>query len=259
MSGSVKISVITVAYNAAGTIRDAIRSVLSQTYENVEYIIIDGASSDGTVEIANEYRDKIATFVSEPDSGIYDAMNKGIRLATGDVIGFLNSDDMYQNDRVLERIANAFADPKIDACYGDLIYVDKDEIEKAVRYWKSRPFTKGLYQWGWMPAHPTFYVRRRVYEELGGFDLEFKLQSDFEITTRFLEVHGVKAAYLPEILVRMRAGGATNRSIGNIIRGNIEAYRACKKNGLDVTPLFVARKIMSRLPQFFRQPAKSQA
>ncbi len=256
MSGSLKISVITVVYNSAGTVRDAISSVLAQTYDNIEYIIVDGASSDGTVDIVNEYRDKIGTFISEPDRGIYDAMNKGIRMAKGDVIGFLNSDDMYQDNRVLEKIARVFADPKTDSCYGDLVYVNKDETKKVVRYWKSRPFKKGLYRWGWMPAHPTFYVRRRIYEKLGGFDLEFKLQSDFEITTRFLEIHGVTSVYLPEILVRMRAGGATNRSIRNIIRGNIEAYRACKKNGLNITPLFIARKIVSRIPQFFSLPAK---
>ncbi len=258
MSGSVKISVITVVYNSAGTIRDAILSVLAQTYENIEYIIVDGASIDGTVDIINEYRGKIEAFVSEPDGGIYDAMNKGIRLAKGDVIGFLNSDDMYQDSRVVEKIAQAFANSKTDACYGDLVYVDKDETEKVVRYWKSRPFKKGLYQCGWMPAHPTFYVRRRIYQKFGDFDLEFKLQSDFEITTRFLEVYGITTTYLPEILVRMRAGGATNRSIRNVIRGNIEAYRACKKNGLDITPFFIVRKIMSRIPQFFSLPAKLQ-
>lgn len=254
-----KVSIITVVYNAVATIRDAIDSVLSQTHKDIEHIIIDGGSTDGTTDIITEYRDKIEVFVSEPDNGIYDAMNKGLRCAKGEVVGFLNSDDMFRSNSVITTIANVFSDPKIEACYGDLVYVDQHDTGKIVRYWKSRPFKKGLYQWGWMPAHPTFYVRRRIYEKLGGFDLEFKLQSDFEITTRFLEVHGVNARYVPEIFVKMRTGGATNRSIRNIVRGNIEAYRACRKNGLNVTPLFVVRKILSRIPQFFQQPAKLSA
>jgi glycosyltransferase involved in cell wall biosynthesis len=249
-----KISVITVVFNGADTIEDTINSVAGQTYSNVEHIVIDGLSTDNTMAIVNRHRNDISVVVSEADMGIYDAMNKGIVAATGDVVGTLNADDMYENDHVLERVAELFTDPELDACYANLVYVDRVNLKKVVRYWTSRPFEPGLFFKGWLPAHPTFFVRKAVYDQCGGFDLDYKIQSDFELTLRLLELHRIRSLYVPEIWVRMRMGGTTNNSILNIIKGNLEAYRACKKHQFNVSPLFFVSKIAGRVPQFFRRP-----
>jgi len=255
-----KISLVTVAYNAADTIEDTLRSVASQDHPHIEHIIVDGGSTDGTLEIVARYRDHLAKVVSEADDGIYDAMNKGIALATGDVVGTLNADDVYAHDRVVSQVAAAFAaDPDLDAVYGDLLYVARDDTRKVVRYWQSQPYRDGLFEKGWMPAHPTLFVTRRTYQRHGLFDLDFRIQSDFELTMRFLAVHRIRSRYLPGVMVRMRLGGVTNRSLGNVVRGNLEAYRACRKHGLAVTPLFMLRKVLSRLPQFFRRPRPDHA
>lgn len=248
-----KISIITVCYNSAATIQDTIDSIANQTYPEIEHIVVDGGSKDATMDIVRA-APHVSKYISEPDRGIYDAMNKGIAMATGEVVGTLNSDDFYMHEKVLERVAEVFSNPGVDACYADLIYVRQNDPASVVRYWQSRPFRPGLFKRGWMPAHPTFFVRRKIYEELGGFDLEFKLQSDFELTMRYLELFRINSVYLPEILVKMRVGGASNQSVRNVIKGNIEAYKACKKNHLGVSPLFNLYKIISRLPQFFRRP-----
>ena len=254
MALPLKITVVTVAYKAVRTIIDTIRSVDAQDYPHVEHIIIDGASPDGTAEIVQQNPGRVCRFVSEPDGGIYDAMNKGIAMATGDLIGFLNADDVFTQNHVLSRIAETLRDPSIEACYADLVYVDPENLSKVVRYWKSCPYEDGLFEKGWMPAHPTFFVRRSVYEKLGGFDLDYKRQSDFELTMRFLKVNKLKSVYISEIWVRMRTGGLSNNSLTGILEGNLEAYRACRKHHLRVTPLFIVRKILSRLPQFFARP-----
>ena len=252
-----KLSIITVCYNSALTIGDTLGSVAKQRYLNKEHIIIDGASTDNTVEIVRRHA-TASQILSEPDLGIYDAMNKGIAMATGEIIGFLNADDFYAVDSVLSQVANIFADETVDACYSDLIYVDRFYPEKIVRYWKSNPFqTELVRQRGWMPPHPTFFVRRRVYEQFGGFDLKFPRQGDFELTTRFLIVHKIKSIYAPGIWVKMRMGGVSNNSIIGIIKGNIEAYYACRKNGIKVYMLpFIARKMLFRVPQFFIKPSR---
>lgn len=245
-----KISIITVCYNSGTTISDTIKSVASQKYSNKEHIVVDGASKDVTMDIVRA-SPSVTYFTSEPDGGIYDAMNKGITMASGDIIGTLNADDFYVDDNVLIDVARVFADPEVDACYADLVYVDQSDTSRVLRYWKSKPFRSGLFSHGWMPAHPTFFVRKHLYEELGGFDLNYKLQSDFELTMRFLEIYRINAVYIPRIMVKMRMGGASNKSIHNIIKGNIEAYRACKKNHLSISPIFNLFKIFSRIPQFF--------
>jgi glycosyltransferase involved in cell wall biosynthesis len=250
-----KVSIVTVAYNAAKTIGDTIASVASQTYGDVEYIVVDGGSTDGTMDIVKQHRDKIAKFVSESDNGIYDAMNKGLGLATGDIVGFLNADDMYVGRGVIDRVVDAFLEPSVQACYGDLVYVDAVDTEAVVRYWKSNEYRSGLFARGWVPAHPTFFARRGVYEKWGRFDLRFKLAADFEIMARFLSKFGVKARYVPEVLVKMRMGGATNRTISNIVKQNIEIYRAAKKNGIRFSPFtFVLGRLLLRVPQFFAKP-----
>jgi len=247
-----KISIITACFNSADTIEDTIHSVGAQTFQHAEHIIIDGGSTDDTLEIVARHRNRLSVVVSEPDAGVYDAMNKGLRYASGDVIGFLNSDDVYADENVLDQIATAFRDAEIDACYADLIYVERQNPQRVVRYWISRPFMPGLFKRGWMPPHPTFFVRRKIYEEFGGFDLKFRLQADFELTMRFLEIHKIRSVHIPKVVVRMRMGGLTNRSVLNVLRGNLEAYRACRKNGIKVTPFFIVWKVLSRLPQFFR-------
>jgi len=246
-----KVSVITVVRNGADTIEDAIRSVATQDYPNVEHIIVDGASTDGTLDIIKRHTATVAKYVSETDKGLYDAMNKGLGMATGEVIGFLNADDVYVHSRVLSRVAATLRHTSTDACYANLVYVSPDDPNRVVRYWKSRPYEDGLFEKGWMPAHPTFFAGRAIYERLGGFDLDFKRQADFELTMRFLAVHKICSVYIPEVLVRMRTGGLSNNSLSGIWQGNLEAYRACKKHNLPVTPLFMVRKILSRLPQFF--------
>lgn len=249
-----KISIITVSLNSVATIEETILSVDRQTHVEREHIVIDGMSRDGTLSVVERHREKIAVCISESDAGIYDAMNKGIARASGEVIGFLNADDVYANDQVLERVAAAFGEKGVQAVYADLVYVDSRDPAKVVRYWRSADFRPGLFARGWMPAHPTFYVRRDVFERLGGFKPEYRLQGDFELTMRFLEVHGIRAKYVPEIWIRMRTGGVSNRSWRNVLRGNVEAYRAARANGLMVTPFFVLRKIFSRIPQFFARP-----
>jgi glycosyltransferase involved in cell wall biosynthesis len=247
-----KISVVTAVFNNVATVKDTILSVASQDYPHVEHIIIDGASTDGTLAIIRQYAGKNVIVRSEPDQGMYDAMNKGLALASGDIIGFLNGDDSYADTHVLAEIVDTIEAKNVDATYGDLVYVDRLNASKVVRYWKSQAYQDGLFEKGWMPAHPTFYAKRPVYEKYGGYDTAYRRQSDFELTLRFLAVHKVKSAYIPRVLIRMRSGGAS-REFLHILEGNIEAYRACRKHSLDVTPFFIAKKILSRIPQFFRR------
>lgn len=250
---SMTISIITVVFNAVKTVEESLRSVSNQSYPDIEHIVVDGASTDGTLSLLKKYCDRIK-LVSEPDDGVYDGMNKGLSKAGGDIIGFLNADDVYEHQNVLKRVAEVMSNPKIDACYADLVYVDKDEPRRVVRYWKSRPYEEGLFLKGWMPAHPTFFVRRSVYERLGGFDLSYPRQADFELTMRFLHVHKIRVEYVPEIFVRMRTGGLSNSSWLGILKGNLEAHRALKKHIQKSVPFFIIRKVLSRVPQFFAKP-----
>jgi len=248
----IKITVVTVSYNAESTIVDTIQSVSSQTYECIEYIIIDGGSTDGTCSLIHENIQSVDKFVSEPDRGIYDAMNKGIRLATGEIIAFINADDFYASDNVLEKVVNAFKDPKIDAVYGDLCYVNRSKPSKVVRYWKSRKFVSSSFEKGWCPPHPTFVVRKDIYNRYGGFDLRYKLAADADLMIRFLEVHKLSVKYVSDVLVNMRLGGATNRSIRNVIKQNREILAALREHGLKTSViLFVGHKFFSKSIQFF--------
>ena len=249
---NIKVSIITVVYNNKETIKDAIESVLSQTYENIEYIVIDGASTDGTVEVIEKYADKIDTFVSEPDKGIYDGLNKGISLATGDVIGFLHSDDLFENEYVVEKIANAFLEHNVDSIYGDLTYVKKDDVSKVIRFWKSGEFTPKKLKFGWMPPHPTFYVKRTIYEKFGAFDTSFKIAGDYDTILRFLGRERISTYYIPEVLVKMRVGGESNKSIRNLLQKSKEDLIAMKKNGVGNVGTLIFKNL-SKLPQFFKK------
>jgi len=251
-----RITVITVCYNSAAHITDTLRSVDSQTWPNVEHLIIDGASRDDTLRIIQAHPQHWRRVISEPDHGIYDAMNKGIRLSKGDVIGFINSDDFYSSPEVLAKVARVFTDPFVDACYGDLCYVNRDDVAAVVRYWRSSEFRPGLFLHGWCPPHPTFYVRRRVFERLHSFDLQYKIAADVELMARFIEVYRIRTRYIPEVLVKMRMGGTTNRSWSNVVIQNREIWRALKAHGLHPSLIsFVAGKLMSRGKQFLSRPA----
>ncbi len=253
-----RVSLITVSYNSAATIGATIDSVLSQDYPELEYIVIDGASADGTGDIIRSYGDRIDRVVIEPDRGIYDAMNKGLRLASGEIIGFINADDFYPHDGVVSRAAREFGDDGLGACYGDLCYVDPVRTSDVVRYWKSAPFRPGSFRYGWCPPHPTFFVRRRVYERYGGFDERYRIASDIELMMRFLEVHGIRTAYIPEVMVHMRMGGATNRSLRNILRQNLEIWDALKRHDLRPSLVRLAgTKVISRGWQYLSRPART--
>ena len=247
---SLKITVITVCYNSAATIRDTLVAVAQQDYKNFEHLVIDGASTDGTVDIIRQWIGHPVVLISEPDSGIYDAMNKGLSQASGDVIGFLNADDFYADGSVLEKIACAFQGEQTEACFGDLVYVSKDN-RRIIRNWKSRAFVKGDFANGWCPAHPTFYVKRSAVERCGFFDQSFKLASDVEFMMRYLEQGSVRFVYIPWVLVRMRVGGATNQSWRNVLQQNKEILVALKKNLVPFTKIgFVTRKLQNRLWQY---------
>jgi glycosyltransferase involved in cell wall biosynthesis len=225
----VKISVITATWNCAATVEGCLASVAAQTWPLREHIVIDGASTDGTVDLIAKHLPALSVFVSEPDRGIYDALNKGITRARGDVIGFLHADDLYARADVLERIANAFADPEVCAVYGDLEYVDKDDVEQVVRHWRSSPCTSMRLRWGWMPPHPTLYVRRTWYERLGAFDLRYRIAADYECVLRLFSNRDFRTTYLPEVLVRMRTGGTSNGSVRNILRKSFEDWLALRR------------------------------
>jgi glycosyltransferase involved in cell wall biosynthesis len=251
---NLKISIITVCFNSATTIENTVVSVAGQKNVGVEHIIVDGASTDGTIDIVNKYK-SISKFISEPDRGIYDAMNKGIALATGDVIGTLNADDFYANDNVLEDVAQIFLDTNVDACYGDLVYVSQENTNNIVRYWKSRNYVSGLFKSGWMPAHPTFFVRKGVYERLGSFDLNYKIAADFEILFRFIEQYKITTKYIPKVLVIMRLGGTTNKNLSNIFRQNKEIITILNNCYVDFSIVkFVFRKLFNRFFQFIDHP-----
>jgi len=245
-----KISIITVSYNAQAVIKDAIASVLGQTYKDIEYIVIDGGSTDGTIDIVNQYKGRISKVLSEPDKGMYDAMNKGIKLATGDIIGILNADDVYANDKVLETVVNRINETKSDSCYADLVYVDKGDTNKVVRYWKSGEYNKDSFKNGWMPAHPTFFVKRWVYEKYGVFDLTLPIASDYELLFRFLEKYKISSCYIPNVLVKMRLGGTSNKSILNVIKQNLVIMNILQQNHIKISSFFLCSKFLGKLKQF---------
>jgi len=245
-----KISIITVSYNSCRTIEDTILSVINQSYQNIEYIIIDGKSKDNTMEIVEKYQNKISTIVSEKDNGIFDAFNKGIKLATGDVIGILNSDDFYLDYEVISDVAKAIQ-AGADATYGDLIYVDPINTSKVLRYWKSKPFQKKLFESGWMPPHPTFFIKREFYENFGYFNTWMKISNDYEIVLRFLYKHQAKATYIPRILIKMRAGGNSNGSLRKRYIANLEDRMSWKTNGLKMPFFSMFLKPLLKINQYF--------
>ncbi len=249
-----KISIITVCFNSEKTIKDTLISVSNQKNVDVEHVLIDGASKDGTLDIIKNHH-KVSKLISEPDNGIYDAMNKGINLATGEIIGTLNADDFYYDDNVLKEVKEVFLDPSIEACYGDLVYIKQDDISQTVRFWKSNDYKNGLFKSGWMPAHPTFFVRKNVYERLGGFKLDYKIAADFELLFKFIEQNKIKTKYIPKVMVKMRLGGTTNKSFKNIWVQNREIVNTLQSYYPDFSLLkFILSKFTNRAIQFIKHP-----
>jgi len=227
-----KISLITVTYNSAATFQDTINSVNAQNHPDIEYIVVDGASKDNTLNIIKANENKISKWISEPDKGIYDAMNKGLKLVTGEVIGIINSDDFYYNDTIISSVAKAFEDENVDAVFGDLVFVDPDNLDKVVRTYSSKNWYPEKFARGFMPAHPTFFVRRKYYEQFGLFKTDYKIAADYELLIRFLYVNKLRYKYLPLTMVTMRKGGVSSNGIKSNIILNEEIIRGCRENGI---------------------------
>jgi glycosyltransferase len=226
-----KFSIITPVFNGAKTISGALKSTSEQSYENIEHIIIDGASTDGTIDIIKNHKSEKMKIISEPDNGIYDALNKGIKLASGDIVGILHSDDLYANKDVIHKISEHFSDNSIDGIYTDLVYVDKNDTDKIFRYWKSCEFYPKLLKKGWMPPHPTVFLRKSAYEKFGQFDTSYKIAADYDFMLRIFS-SGVNLKYLPLVSYKMRIGGVSNRSISHILRKSNEDLKALKKHSI---------------------------
>lgn len=250
-----KVSVITVVYNNRDTVADAIESVLRQDYPDIEYVLVDGGSTDGTLDVIRGYGDRIAQVVSEPDEGLYDAMNKGVQLASGDVIGILNSDDIYAHSGVMSAVAEAMQREEADCAYGDLVYVAHDNLEQVVRYWRAGSYERRKWRWGWMPPHPTFFARREVYETCGLYDLRLRSAADYEFMLRAMYKYQARPVYVPETLVKMRTGGQSNASLGNRVRAHLEDRRAWKMNGYRAGALRLMLKPLLKVPQFLTSPS----
>ncbi len=232
---------------------DCVKNVLSQSYKEIEYIVVDGGSNDGTFDVIQAYSDRISRWISEPDRGIYDAMNKGIKMATGHVIGFLHSSDVYAHPRVIEDVVRVFENSDASSVYGDLQYVDREDLNRVIRYWKSSAYRHGKFRQGWMPPHPTFFVRKEIYEQCGYFNTHFRIAGDYELMLRFLERYRISTAYFPQVLVKMRWGGISNGGFKNILIKTYEDYRAWGMNDLNGGVHTILFKNLSKIPQFWER------
>jgi glycosyltransferase involved in cell wall biosynthesis len=249
-----KVSIITACYNSSGTIEDTIKSVLSQNYPDIEYIVIDGNSQDSTHKILAKYKDKIAQSISESDNGVYDAMNKGIKLTTGHIVGFLNSDDFYASNTIVSQVVTSIRQNDYEAVYGDLIYVDQSDTSKVVRYWQAGKYTKGAFRTGWVIPHPTFFCRKELFDKFGYFSDKFQIAADFELMLRFIEKHQISVGYIPQVLVKMRRGGKAN-ALRGMIQGNLEIIKSFRMNNLNISPLFFIYKPITKIRQLFTRPS----
>lgn len=245
-----KISLITVTYNSEKYLAHCIDSIQRQTFKDIEHIIVDGNSKDNTVAIIKSYGNKIAKWISEPDRGMYDAINKGIAMATGDVIGVLNSDDMLFSDDVIENIANTFETENVDSVYGDLQYVDQEVTSRVFRTWKGKKYDRNLFKMGWMPGHPTFYIKKSVIDMYGGYENHYFTAADYEFMARYLFKHRISSFYLPKLIVKMRRGGASNNNINHRFRANRRDYLAMKQNAIPLPFLVSILKPLIKVHQY---------
>lgn len=248
-----KISIITVAFNAARTIADTLESVAAQTHAEIEHIVVDGASTDGTLQIIERHRKHISRLISEPDQGIYDAMNKGLVLAKGEIIGFLNADDVYAHNGVLERVSATMAKDGLDALFGDAEFVNPDRPDQPVRRYRSERFHPKRIAWGWMPAHPALFLRRHVYERFGMFRTDYRIAGDFELVARMFHGDTLTYRHLPEVLVRMQTGGVSTGGWRNTLLLNREVLRACRENGIPTNLPKILSKYPAKLLEFLRR------
>ena len=246
-----KVSLITVCYNAGPVLAETLDSVLAQSHKDIEMIVVDGASTDGTVDILARYSERLDHCISEPDKGIYDAMNKGLKLATGDVIGFVNAGDLLMTPEVILQVVAAFEGAPVDAVYGDIIMVDENDITQVKRTWRSGGYDRERFRQGWMPPHIATFIRKSVYDTYGHFNTDLRIAADYEILFRFLYKHRIPTTHLPEILVRFRLGGMSNGSVKHVLKANTEVRRSWGLNGFQAPPLLVTRKLWSKVMQFF--------
>lgn len=250
-----KVSIITVTYNSAATLKDTIESVASQDYPNIEYIVVDGKSKDGTQDIIRSYNGIVSKWLSEPDKGLYDAMNKGIQLATGDIVGIINSDDFYHRTDAISQVVNAFHEFQVESVYADIRFVHPHNLEKTIRYYSSKKFSLESFKMGLMPAHPTFFTYRKNFEKFGYYRTDFKIAADFELLVRFLYKHQLSYCYLPIDLLKMRTGGLSTKSWKSNVIINQEDLRACKENGLKTNYFWLYsryfRKLLEYIPGLF--------
>ena len=248
-----RISIITVAYNAARTIADTLESVAAQTHPEIEHIVVDGASTDGTLDVIERHHDKLTKVISEPDRGIYDAMNKGIRVATGDVIGFLNADDVFAQKNVLAMVAEIMKREHLDALFGDVEFFRPDNPGRTIRRYSSAHFRPDRIAWGWMPAHPALFVRREVFQRVGVFRTDYRIAGDFEFVARAFGKNTLRYRHLPEVLVRMRTGGISTAGWRNTLLLNREVLRACRENGIPTNMLKILSKYPAKLLEYFHR------
>lgn len=251
------VSIITVSYNSENTIQNTIESVLSQTYKNIEYILIDGSSTDSTNDIILSFGDKITKHITEPDQGMYDAMNKGIRLASGDIVGILNADDLFVGPNVIEKVVKEFGKSGIDAVYGDVQFVNPEFENKILRYYSSKRFNTYKFKFGIMPAHPSFYARRELFEKYGYYKTGYKIAADFELLLRFLYKNQVESYYLEYPFVSMRPGGISNKNFKSNWVLNKEIFRACKENGIYTNYFYIYSKYFWKIFEFIGNKKKT--
>ena len=253
-----KLSIITVCFNSASTIRDTIESVLSQDHTDIEYIIVDGGSKDGTQAIVESYGARINRFVSEPDKGLYDAMNKGVALATGAVIGILNSDDFYESTTSLSSVVKAFEHcPESDAVFGDVVFVNPADLRKVTRFYRGNRFAPWKLRFGWMPPHPATFVRKLAYDTVGMYSLKYRISADYEFFVRLFMVYRLKYSYLDQVLVRMRSGGASTAGLRSSLKLNLEIVKACRTNGVYTNILMLALKLPFKLYELRKRPTEA--
>ena len=245
------ISIITVCYNSASTIEQTLQSVINQNFSQIEYIIIDGASNDQTLSIIDKYNSDIDIIISEPDNGIYDAINKGIKYASGDIVGFLHADDVFKNNYVLEKIHDSF-NSDIDLIYGDIEYVDKYDLSKVIRKWTSKAYVNGIFKWGWMPPHTSFFLRKEYYNKFGVYSLSLGTSADYELMLRMFEINNLKSFYLPEVITSMRAGGVSNSNFKNRWLANRNDKKSWEVNNIKPYWFTFFLKPLRKIPQYFR-------